>query len=319
MPDAGIVVLTHGAGGEYRPLVESLLAEGVAPHAIVVVHNPVSPQDPQLLPPDDAIEVLRGDHNLGYAAGMNRGIARQRERGCDPIVLFTHDVRLRAGALRQLLDASRRHARHAVVAPVLMWPGTDEPFSYGGLTRTDGTNGHIRDPAAPGTDGLLACDWVDGSAMVLRRDALDQLVGFDERFFGYCEEADLCLRARRAGWRIAVVRDAVAEQAPAVRKRPGAWRYLLTRNSMEYARRAAGARGVIATLRRALRSTAYLGVRVLARSSGLRPGPAREPWVELVAVVRGTVDFLRRRWGPPPANLPGLGDMRFVERSSDRR
>jgi hypothetical protein len=35
--------------------------------------------------------------------------------------------------------------------------------------------------------------------------------------------------------------------------------------------------------------------------------------------VRGTVDFLRRRWGPPPANLPGIGDMTFVQRSSDRR
>jgi glycosyltransferase involved in cell wall biosynthesis len=82
---------------------------------------------------------------------------------------------------------------------------------------------------------------------------------------------------------------------------------------MEYARRAAGARGVAATLRRSLGRVIFLAARVVARGSGLRPGPPREPWVELVAVLRGTGDFVLRRWGPPPANLPGLGDMSLFQ------
>jgi GT2 family glycosyltransferase len=317
--DVGFVVLTHGTGGEQAPLLESLLADRVPAASIVVVHNPTSHEDPPPQLPTPEISVLRPESNLGYAAGMNLGIGHQRERGADPIVIFTHDIRLRAGALEGLIDASRRAPAYGVVAPALMWPGSEDPFSFGGRTRPNGTNEHIMDPVPAGPDGLLDCDWVDGSAMVVRREVFEQLGGFDERFFGYCEESDLCLRAKRAGWRVGVVGDALAEQAPGAGKRPGAWAYLLTRNGIEYARRAAGARGIAATLGRSLWRIPFLGLRVVARGSGLRPGAPREPWVELVAVLRGTGDFLMGRWGPPPSNLPGLGDMTVSERPIKRR
>jgi GT2 family glycosyltransferase len=44
------------------------------------------------------------------------------------------------------------------------------------------------------------CDWTTGAFMLVRRAALDQVGSFDERFFLYCEETDLCLRLKRAGW-----------------------------------------------------------------------------------------------------------------------
>ena len=44
--------------------------------------------------------------------------------------------------------------------------------------------------------------------MMLRRDCLDEVGLFDERYFSYCEEADLALRARRAGWKVGLVRGA---------------------------------------------------------------------------------------------------------------
>lgn len=56
-------------------------------------------------------------------------------------------------------------------------------------------------------------DWVNGACMVWRGQAFEALGGFDERFFMYCEDTDLCLRARLAGWRmqsagISVIHDA---------------------------------------------------------------------------------------------------------------
>src|SRR4051812_23146381 len=128
---AGIVVLAYGPRDEYRPLVESLLAEGVAPDAIALVHNPAAPEEPALDAPA-GVPVLRTERNLGYAGGMNVGIARQLERGADPIVLFTHDVRLEPGTLDRLVDASRRLPAYGVLAPALALQGTDAPFSFGG-------------------------------------------------------------------------------------------------------------------------------------------------------------------------------------------
>ena len=84
---------------------------------------------------------------------------------------------------------------------------------------------------------MIDCDWVDGGAMVLRREALERVGGFDERFFAYCEEAELCLRITRAGWRVGVLDGARAQQAPGGSSRPGAWSYLITRNGLAYARR----------------------------------------------------------------------------------
>ena len=80
--------------------------------------------------------------------------------------------------------------------------------------------------------------------MLVRAAALERVGGFDERFWSYFEEAELCLRARRAGFRVGVVLDAVAEQAPGGPGRPGVWSYLMTRNGVAYAWRAAGPGGL---------------------------------------------------------------------------
>jgi GT2 family glycosyltransferase len=56
------------------------------------------------------------------------------------------------------------------------------------------------DPGA--YDRQTACDWTSGSYMLVRREALDSAGWFDERFFLFCEEIDLCRRIRTAGWEI---------------------------------------------------------------------------------------------------------------------
>jgi GT2 family glycosyltransferase len=49
---------------------------------------------------------------------------------------------------------------------------------------------------------MVECDWTSGSFMIARREALESAGFLDERFFIYSEEPDLCLRMKRAGWRV---------------------------------------------------------------------------------------------------------------------
>lgn len=304
----GVVVLAYGAGGRYRALISSLLEEGVVPERVVIVHNPSRPDEPELEVPARCV-VLRPDRNVGYARGMNLGIERQRSAGTKWILLLTHDARLRPGALEALLAAARRRPGFDVLAPTLVLSGTDRVFSYGGVTRRDGSLAHVSERPPEQADGVAPCDWVDGGTMLLRADLLERVGGFDERFWGYCEDADLCLRATRAGSGVGVVLAAEADQSPGGSKRPGAWAYLLTRNGLAHARRARGALGMAAFAGGTVAMIAANLLRMVLRRLGLRDGDPRESWMLVVGMTRGAADFLRSRWGPPPAGLPGTGDL----------
>lgn len=300
------VVLAYGAGGEYEALLESLLRGGVAADRILVVHNPSEAGQP---PPDvpRGCEVLGGARNLGYAAGMNRGIERQLARGCDRLLALTHDVRFEPGALEKLVGAAERNPGFGVLGPSMVMAGTDTPFSFGGTARGDGSLEHISE-RPPGDAEIAPCDWIDGGAMLFEAGLLRRIGGFDERLWSYCEDAEICLRASRAGSRVGVVPDARADQAPGGGKRVGAWAYLLSRNGAAYAYRAKGSPAMARTLARALREAVTDAARAGARLLRLRPGPAIEPWARAVGSFRGVIDFTRRRWGPPPP-LPGGGDI----------
>jgi N-acetylglucosaminyl-diphospho-decaprenol L-rhamnosyltransferase len=304
-----VVVLTYGTSGVHEPLLDSLLGQGVAAEQVLVVHNPALPGEPDPAVPAGC-EVLRATHNLGYAAGMNLGIERQLSRGCELLLVLTHDARLRPGALATLLAAAAAHPEFGVLGPALVFAGTETPFSFGGRTRSNGSTTHLSEPREV-EDGIAPCDWVDGGTMLIRAEALAATGGYDERFWSYCEEADLCLRVGRAGFRVGVVPGALGDQMPGGTNRPGPWAYLMTRNGAAYAYRAVGVRGAAFITVRALYEALEELARAAIRLTPLRSGSVAEPWAAAVGTLRGTADFYRRRWGPPPS-LPGAGDVTNV-------
>jgi N-acetylglucosaminyl-diphospho-decaprenol L-rhamnosyltransferase len=104
-----------------------------------------------------------------------------------------------------------------------------------------------RSPASAGhgaadvarAESLIAADAVNGAAMMVRREAFEQVGGFDERFVLHAEDLDLCRRIRDAGWRVAVAADVVVQHIGGVssRRRPlwvewqktrSLWRYFRT-------------------------------------------------------------------------------------------
>ncbi len=264
----------------------------------------------------EGVETITTSHNLGYAAGMNVGIRQALAAAPELVLLLTHDARLREGALAALLAAAAANPGYGALGPVLIHAGTDRPFSYGGVTDANGHVGHRTEPA-PGHDGLLDCDWIDGGTMLLRAGPLGALGGFDERLWSYFEDAELCLGMRRGGWGVAVVLGALADQQPGGAKRRAPWAYLLTRNGLAYSRSFAGGRRATKIGLRLLWDAGLDALRALARRVGLRPGDPGEAWAISVGTVRGAIDFLRGRWGPPPSGMPGGGDITNVEATGD--
>lgn len=302
-----VVVLAHGTESPAAGVVGRLLEEGAAPSQVVVVHNRTGPSDPPLELPFPGVEVIASPRNLGYTGGMNLGIARQLESDAELILVLTHDVRVLPGTLAELAAVAARHPDHGVLGPALFDPVRGDPFSFGARMSPTGGMGHLTEIPPDAQDGIVPCDSIDGAFMLIRAQVFRDVGSFDEKLFVYAEESELCLRARRAGWRVGVVTAARGEQEVGAPRRPGAYAYLMTRNGLNLAQSAAGWRGIVGGLGRGLIQLAVHGRRL---ADPRRPADhKRAAHASIVGTLRGAADYFRGRWGPPPSSLPGLGDV----------
>ena len=298
-----VVVLTYLDGTPGAELVDILLEGGLNAAQVNVVQN--SAVGRMVLASKD-VTVLASDRNAGYAGGMNAGISRCLAMGASQILLMTHDARPRLGCVEELAAALDAHPDYGILAPVLRSADERLPFSAGGSLDDWGMPAH--DMELTGVkDGIRSVDWVDGSMMLVRSDVFKSVGLLDERFFMYCDDVEICLRARGSGWRVGVVAAAEAHQSTGISRRPGAFAYLNTRNGLEVARRARGSRAVARNLGRLGRTCWDLGRRSFAPN--VPEDDRRAARIDLRATLEGMTHFAVRRWGPPPAGLPGLGDV----------
>ena len=189
-----VVVVAYGDPALLRTCLSCLAAPA---QAVVVVDNGLSPVVEELCRAHGASYVTPPS-NVGFAAGVNLG-CRQRE-GRD-VMLLNPDAVL---AWKHVLELQGElHARPgcAALTPLLTRPdGSGEPATW-----------PVPTPLGVWADALglsrlnRGPRFLTGAVLLLAGPALDQVGGFDERFFLYAEESDWQLRAQRAGWSIAVV------------------------------------------------------------------------------------------------------------------
>lgn len=209
------VVVNYESGPLLRECVESLVADTSAGDADIVVVDNGSHDGSvaALLDVLPDVPVVTPGRNLGYSGAANRGIAATRA----PVVAVCNcDIRVETGTAGALVHRLTREHDLGALGPAIHDPdGTRYP-SARSLPRTVDAVGHgLLGPVKPDNrftrryrqldaDPVKPrdVDWVSGAAIWLRRDALDAIGGWDERFFMYAEDVDLCWRLRGAGWRI---------------------------------------------------------------------------------------------------------------------
>lgn len=216
------------------------LAEGRI--QVVVVDNASTDGTVEMLRRDFPwVEVISSPTNLGFTAGNNLGLARCRGRF---ILLLNPDTRFLVvdgvDPLVEMLTYLRAHPTVGLVGPRLIYgDGRLQPsrrrFPNLAMALMESTLleewfPHNRWARAYRMedlplDGPQKVDWVTGAAMLVRREAWQEVGPFDEAFFMYSEELDWCCRFRQAGWEIAYLPQAVivhyegrsSEQAVAAR------------------------------------------------------------------------------------------------------
>ena len=156
------------------------------------------------------VHFIQAGRNLGFARANNIAIRRGNARF---VLALNPDTELTAGACDRMLDVLARHPDVGIVGPALVRP--DGSFDHAarrafptvvgalghftGLGRTPGATGRLAQYRAPEVvEGSV--DAVNGACMLMRRSALEQVGLFDEGYWMYMEDLDLCYRLREAGW-----------------------------------------------------------------------------------------------------------------------
>jgi len=226
-----VVVVNHDAGDTLAGFVASLRAEGAG--EVIVVDNASSDGSSDAVDGDPSVRVVRTGANLGYGAGANRGVDAT---DAELVLVSNPDVSVHPGVLVALAAAFAADPTLAIAGPrILASDGTRYPsarrFPTPGVAVGHSLLGVFLpgnrfsrryrmadlDPAA-----TAVVDWVSGACFMARRRALEELGGFDESYFMYFEDVDLCWRAHRAGWTVAYVPTAVVvhQQGVSTARRP---------------------------------------------------------------------------------------------------
>jgi N-acetylglucosaminyl-diphospho-decaprenol L-rhamnosyltransferase len=216
--EVSAVVVNHEAGQALLECVASLRAEGVT--EVTVVDNASTDGSAQAVASvDRAIRLVQTGANLGYGAAANRGLG---VTSSELVLISNPDVAVHPGALRPLAEALEADPTLAIAGPrILEADGRRYPSARRFPSLVDALGHALLGDLAPtnrfsrryrmadlDADTLTEVDWVSGACFLGRRRALEELGGFDESYFMYAEDADLCWRARRAGWGIVYVPDA---------------------------------------------------------------------------------------------------------------
>jgi N-acetylglucosaminyl-diphospho-decaprenol L-rhamnosyltransferase len=170
----------------------------------------------------DWVALVRAPKNGGFGYGNNLGAATARAKWNAQWIHFLNpDTQVCPGAIIVLRDFLTAHPRAALAGSRFLngdgsawpyafrFPGLASEFegglSFGPVSRL---LHHRVVPQVMGGEPA-PIDWVSGASVMMRATALEELCGFDEGFFLYFEETDLCLRARKAGWETWYVPDSL--------------------------------------------------------------------------------------------------------------
>lgn len=138
--------------------------------------------------------------NLGFAAGNNIGIKYAMKRGAKNIVLLNNDTVISKKSLGSLIEN-----RGDIVGAVLKFRKNNKTFyDLGGFINWWIGRNYHKEVNAVSQIYKTNPDYVSGALMLIRKNVIDKIGLFDERYFLYYEDADYCIRAKNAGFKIKV-------------------------------------------------------------------------------------------------------------------
>lgn len=225
-----VIIVTHNSCGFIRPCLESVLSRTDNNRQIIVVDNGSADDTIKVIEEEfPEVELHPAGRNLGFAQACNIGLAQATG---EYLLFLNPDAKLLNFSIDRVIDYFRANPMTALLGGQLLNPDGSVQVSCAGFFHLGNIlldRLLIRRFAPPRLKARLLAqysdhrrlrevDWFLGAFMVARRQTVDDLNGFDESFFLYGEDMDLCYRARASGWR-----NVFFPEIKAVHWGPGEW------------------------------------------------------------------------------------------------
>lgn len=207
MKSVYIVILNWNGWPDTLACIDSILKSDYPNFIIEVIDNNST---------DDSVSRIRNaypdisltvnDGNLGFGRGCNVGIKHALERNMDYIWLLNNDTLINRTTLSAMVHLAESDSKIGATGSVLYHMGVDPPLvqAWGGgcINLWTGRARHFT-----AQEPVSKIDYLTGASILLRNEAINIIHGFDESYFMYWEDADLCFQLREHGWKLAVAVD----------------------------------------------------------------------------------------------------------------
>lgn len=208
---AAVVVVTHNTQAELLACVHTLGASG-ADEVVVVDSGSTDGSAGAVRAHHPEVRVLELE-NLGFGKAANAGVAVTE---AEVVVVANADTRFPAGSVRAMAAHLAANPRVGALGPLIRFPDGRLQFSARAFPSIGQAIGHaVLGMWRPDNRWTRAyrltdwdhqserdVDWVSGACLALRREAFDQVGGFDPSYFMFVEDVDLCARLWEAGWTV---------------------------------------------------------------------------------------------------------------------
>ena len=218
MNEVAAVIINRNTREFLRACLQTLAAQDFGGGiSIWVVDNGSTDGSPQMVLEEfPQANIVWNDANVGYAKACNQGIGNTRE---PYVFIMNSDTALSEDTVSRLVGYLERNPRCGLAAPLLRnsdgtlqyscreFPSITTAFVHAFLGLARGENRHSAGYKKMSWDHEQEAevDWVSGAFMACRREALEDVGRFDEGYFMYVEDVDLCWRLWQAGWSVGFV------------------------------------------------------------------------------------------------------------------
>jgi len=243
-----VAIVNWNSGHRLRACIESLLATTTTAEILVIDNASTDASLESVQGFRNRVHFVRNSVNRGFAAAVNQAF---HSTSTSYVLVLNPDVRALPGTVSMLEDFLDGHPRAAAIGGNVgekYWPRTFPTVAAlvrENLGLTKKTRG--QPPRPPQIFDPMAVDQPAGAALMIRRDAYDEVGGFDEQFYpAWYEDVDFCERLKAAGWEIYFAPEAqFLHEGGYTAKTMGSQDFLMSYygNQFRYARKHFGATG----------------------------------------------------------------------------